>query len=126
MLQTMPTITTECMFAQDEIAKRIPPCVYTELFLENLEDENPAILDWIMSFWNFIEDQTEPNPHRDMMRALMIAHMGIMYSTIKAHIEGNYLDHEYGIPQKKKPAEKPVDKNKRSRGRRGNGKQRRK
>ena len=115
MLQTMPTITTECMFAQDEIAKRIPPCVYTEIFLENLEDENPVIFDWIISFWNLIEDQTEPNPHRDMMRALMIAHMGIMYSTIKAHIEGDYLDHQYGVPRKPKPDEISVQKKKQTR-----------
>ena len=124
MLQTIPTITTECMLAQDEIAKRLPPCVYANSFLENLEKENPAVLEWVMSLWNLIEEHTESNPHRDMMRAVMIAHMGIMYSTIKAQIEGEQLDRECRVCDAPETAGKPVGKEKNQQGKNDDGQRR--
>ena len=121
MLQTIPTITTECMLAQDEIAKRLHPCAYASSFLGNLEKENPAILKWIMSLWNLLEEYTESNSHQDMMRAMMIAHMGIIYATIKAQIEGEQLDRECRAYDAPEPAGEPVGKEKHQHGKNNDG-----
>ena len=120
MLQTIPTITTDCMFAQDEIARRFPPKTYTESFLAKLLDENPAIFEWIMVSWSVVVGEGELSPERDLLGAVMVAHMGIMYSAIKAQIEGEQLDRDYGVNHDTDSAGEPGDEEKHQRGRNNN------
>jgi hypothetical protein len=103
------------MLAQDNSAKRLPPDLYVAQILEILEEENPAIFKWILSFGDMIDEHMEEGFEKAWLKFQMLANVGIVYSTIKAQIEGNYLDQEYGGAQDPEPEEQPPKKRKQPR-----------